>query len=72
MSPITTPLDVRKCWKFCAVYRCEGGDFLERSIWAANLEDANERARTLHPEPYTSLVVTLDEVGPFPQPHETL
>lgn len=67
MTTITHPSQVRRCWKFYAQWRTDDA-MVERTIWARDMADAEQLARQYAPKVYRSHLLTLDEVGPFPQP----
>lgn len=63
----TQPRDVRAAWKWHCVYCLADGSFTWITIWASDLEEAGQQAHDRQPPDMRSLVVELDEVGPFPQ-----
>lgn len=67
MTHRTNPITVRRCWKFYANWQLADGAWMERTIWASDMADAERQAKELAPKRYRSHLLTLDEVGPFPQ-----
>jgi len=63
----TAPRDVRAAWKWHCVYSLTDGSFTWITIWASDLEEARTTAHNSQPPNTRSLVVELDEAGPFPQ-----